>query len=133
MHFLRYPPPSLPPLTSLGLLASSCFASELLLIRTARTYLLSGDHCALYFSLFVGLLGSLSLLLYNLLSEGGGATIANSVERIDLVILSLGGIADSVGMCTALHAASIGVSGIAFAVANTDCVYVVVFNYVVRG
>ena len=49
------------------------------------------------------------------------------------MILAIGGTADSIGMTCALYAASIGISGISFAVANTDCIYVILFNYLFRS
>lgn len=89
---------------------------------------ISGDHCALYFSFFVGVQGLLALSLY----AYSGALAQEHLALRDWLILLLGGTVDSVGMATAIYAASIGISGISFAVANTDCIYVLLFNAVVR-
>lgn len=51
----------------------------------------------------------------------------------DYFLILLGGFFECMGMVAQIYAASIGVGGIAFGLANTCCIYVTLFNYLVMG
>jgi len=51
----------------------------------------------------------------------------------DYTLICAGGFVETFGMILTVYAASIGVGGIAFALANTCCIYVALFNYIVMS
>ena len=51
----------------------------------------------------------------------------------DYLIIMFGGFFESVGAIATIYASSTGNAGIAFAIANTCCIYVTIFNYFAMG
>lgn len=51
----------------------------------------------------------------------------------DYFIFLITGTAEYFGMVCSIYSASIGVGGIAFAIANTCCIYTSLFNYLVMS
>jgi len=48
---------------------------------------------------------------------------------MDIIIIVIGGCIETLGMITTIYASAIGNAGIAFAISNTCCIYVTLFNY----
>ena len=82
-----------------------------------------------FYVFFVGVLGSVSLLTLTLT---GGMENEHFTPK-DYFLIICTGIIEYFGMTTVIYAASIGVSGIAFAIGNTCCIYTSIFNYFVMG
>jgi hypothetical protein len=47
----------------------------------------------------------------------------------DYILIIIGGCMETVGMIATMYSSTIGIGGIAFALANTCCIYVTLFNY----
>ena len=82
-----------------------------------------------FYVFFVGILGAISLMIYSVF----GGMENERFNSKDYFLIICTGIIEYFGMTTVIYAASIGVSGIAFAIGNTCCIYTSIFNYFVMG
>ena len=62
-----------------------------------------------------------------------GALAADKFTAGDYFLILFGGCMESLGMVAQIYAASIGIGGIAFGLANTCCIYVLLFNFTFRS
>jgi hypothetical protein len=83
----------------------------------------------IYYSLFVAIYGIAGLILYYIF----GGMASEAFTGGDYALIVFGGLFETTGMIFTIYAASIGVGGIAFALANTCCIYVTLFNYLCMG
>lgn len=75
------------------------------------------------------MLGLASYILYAIF----GGTKTDTVSIGDFIFMMICGALESLGMVASIYAASIGIAGIAFGLANTGCIYVMIYNYLVRS
>ena len=62
-----------------------------------------------------------------------GGLANESFSYFDVMLIASGGLIESVGMMVCIYATSIGIGGIAFALTNTCCIYVTIFNFFAMG
>ena len=110
-----------------GLLAAFLFGLEVVIVMELGLMNVDGDKAGIYYAFFVGMAGLISLL--GLLMTGELPT--HLYTPSDYGLICAGGFVETFGMILTVYAASIGVGGIAFALANTCCIYVALFNYLV--
>ena len=109
----------------LGLIAALCFSGEVVLVKQLTLYKVDGDLAGLFYTFFVGIIGMVCLSVYGI----SGGLAQDLYTMFDYLLILFGSIMESLGMICQIYAASIGVGGIAFALANTCCIYVTLFNY----
>ena len=60
--------------------------------------------------------------------------MANQLYTLgDYILIVFGAFVETFGLIVTIYSASIGIGGIAFALANTCCIYVSLFNYFVMN
>ena len=79
------------------------------------------------YPLFVGLYGIFFFLIYCFMVDIGSL----GFRATDYLMILGGGLCETVGMVLQILASSIGIGGIAFSLANTCCIFVTLFNYLV--
>jgi len=58
---------------------------------------------------------------------------SETFSSLDVGLIIAGGLVESLGMMVCIYATSIGIGGIAFALTNTCCIYVTLFNFFAMG
>ena len=105
------------------------FSFEFVLVKELSKLQVEGLVTGSFYVLFVGILGAISLMIYSVV----GGMENERFNSKDYFLIICTGIIEYFGMTTVIYAASIGVSGIAFAIGNTCCIYTSIFNYFVMG
>ena len=105
------------------------FSFEFVLLKELSKLQLGGLVTGSFYIFFVGVLGAISLIIYSIF----GGMENERFDSKDYFLIICTGIIEYFGMTTVIYAACIGVSGIAFAIGNTCCIYTSIFNYFVMG
>ncbi len=105
------------------------FALELVFVRELSKLKVDAFVTGSFYVLFVGLIGAICLMIYTIM---GGMNNEYFTAK-DYFLILCTGIIEYFGMTSVIYASSIGVSGIAFAIGNTCCIYTSIFNYFVMG
>lgn len=101
----------------------------MVIVRELGILKVDGDKAGMFYSLFVGIAGSLSLFVYAV----SGYMDRDLYNLADYSMILIGGIVETFALILTIYSASIGIGGIAFALANTCCIYVSLFNYFVMN
>ncbi|CDW72097.1 UNKNOWN [Stylonychia lemnae] len=110
-----------------GLIAAVLFGQEIVFVRVLTEYKVDGELSGYFYPLFVGIYGIIGVISYVIIFDIG----EDHYELHDLLLILMGGICESIGMVLQIIASSIGIGGIAFSLANTCCIFVTLFNYLV--
>lgn len=108
-----------------GILAALSFSLEVVLVKELTIFNVEGVLSGMFYTMFVGILGAVGLIIYTII--GGMADETFTLH--DYIVFTIGGIFECLGQISETYAASIGIGGIAFGLANTCCIYVTIFNY----